>query len=273
MMSHLWFRSYRCKSQINYQQVKSKSLYVATFRNMYLDTELCLPAVKVEPYLNTINSLINLGLWCSFKAFLPHMHVALISLTLLYTLNSLEGPGPLLVRKALRIKVPSHPQFMLDFVIQSASVPLLFLLQHFSLLIPSVVWEYLGNTPTNADSYWVRELKKANLVLFSHEFKSATPRSHWDWAATRTHVWNSSNHPWSFSRGRVRETKGPETWWSKANKKEGKKKRDKKICWVSQHTTLEVTLKRVAAVSGMLLAVEGIRDTETFALNFAYILH
>lgn len=57
-------------------------------------------------------------------------------------------------------------------------------------------------------------------------------------------------------------------------KRRREKKRDKKICWVSQHTILEVTLKRVAAVLGMLLAVEGIyRDTETFALNFAYILH
>lgn len=195
------------------------------------------------------------------------MHVALISLTLLYTLNSLEGPGPLLVRKALRIKVPSHPQFMPDFFIQGASVPLLFWLQHFSLPIPSVVWEYVGNTPTNADSCWVRELKKANLVLFSHESKSATPRSHWDWAATRTHAWNSSNHPWSFSRGRVRERKKSLRRDEAKQTKKKEKKRDRKICWVSQHTTLEVTLKRVAAVLGMLLAVEGVRGTETFALN------
>lgn len=152
-------------------------------------------------------------------------------------------------------KVPSHPQFMLDFFFARSQDHFLMILRkqgkknrskqskkkkkekekhvrfglpYFSLLIHNVVWEYLANTSTNADSHWVGGQKKAELVFSSRESESAKLHSHWDREATRALAWNSSNHRWLFSCGRVADATEPD---EAEQTKEKEKKRQNHLIW------------------------------------------
>lgn len=72
---------------------------------MHLDTELCVAVVKVGAIFKYQYLVDKSRPVMVVETFLFHMNAALTSLTLLHFLNSPECP--LLVRKALRIKVLS----------------------------------------------------------------------------------------------------------------------------------------------------------------------